>query len=83
MGHALVIAGGEVQVDIRDFITVKAEEYGKRNIVAVFIEGRAALRAFLVGKVESAAYGAVGKELCPVALGAYIVRRQGVDFRNA
>ena len=83
MGHTLVIAGREIEVDIRYLISIEPKEYGKGDIMTVLIKRRSALRAFLVRQVESAAYGAVSEELAPVAFGADVVRRQWIDFRNA
>ena len=83
MGHTLVIAGREIEVDIRYLVSIEPKEYGKGDIMTVLAQRRSALRAFLVRQVESAAYGAVREELAPVAFGADIVRRQRIDFRNA
>jgi hypothetical protein len=51
--------------------------------MAVLVERMAAFRACLVRKVETAADGAVGIEMRPVAVRADIVRRKRIDFRNA
>ena len=83
MGHTLVIAGREIEVDIRYLVSIEPKEYGKGDIMTVLAQRRSALRAFLVRQVESAAYGAVSEELAPVAFGADVVRRQWIDFRNA
>ena len=81
MGFRMVFAG-EIEVDIRDLVAVEAQEDCERDVVAVLVERRATLRADLVGQVETAADFAVRKELAPLALGADIMRRQGVDFGN-
>lgn len=75
-----LIGTGEVQVDIRDFIAVEAEEDGKRDVVAVFNHGFAADRAYFVRQVIAAAVGAVGDEFAVLAFRAAPVRRQRVDL---
>ncbi len=45
---ALVVTGGEIEVDIGNFVAVESEEDGKRNVVSVFGKRRAARRAFSV-----------------------------------
>ena len=82
VGNGLV-GTGEVQVDIRDLIAVEAEEDGKRDVVAILDERRAADGADFVGKVVAAAVGAVGDELAVLAVRAAPVRRQRVDLGDA
>ena len=68
MGFRMVFTG-EIEVDIRDLVAVEAQEDSERDVVAVLVERRAALRADLVGQVEAAADFAVRKELAPLHLG--------------
>ena len=79
-----LILAGEVKVDIRGlFVAGEAQERLERNVEAVAAHARAALRAVLFRHVRAAAVAAVGDELAVAALGADIVRRQGVDLRDA
>ena len=83
VGLGLVLAG-EVQVDIRRLLVAgEAQEGLKRDVEALPLHARAALRAVLFRHVRAAAVAAVGDELRVAALGADIVRRQGVDLRDA
>ena len=52
VGARLVLAG-EIQVDIRRFVAVKAEERLERDVVTVLQELLTAFRAFLVGHVKA------------------------------
>ena len=81
MGFRMVFAG-EIEVDIRNLVAVEAQENSERDVVAILVERRAAMGADLVRQVETAAHFAVRKEFAPLALGADIMRRQGVDFGN-
>ena len=83
VGHALVVAGGEIEVDIRDLVAIEAKEYGEWDVVPILIQIVSAFRAWLIGQVEAAAHGAIFEELGPVAIRAHIVRRQRIDFRDA
>ena len=75
---------GEVKVDIgRLFVAGEAKEGLERDIEAVAPHACAALGTVLLGHVRAAAVAAVGNELAVAALGADIVRRQGVDLRDA
>lgn len=78
-----LIGTREVQVDIRDFVAVEAEEDGKRDVVAVFDERFAADWADLVGKVVAAAVGAIRDEFAVLAFRAAPVRRQRIDLGDA
>ncbi|MNO07762.1 hypothetical protein D3C81_2300910 [compost metagenome] len=52
MGHRLVIAG-EVQVNIGNLVTFKAQEGFEGNILSFALERSAAIGAILVGQVEA------------------------------
>ncbi|MNC04907.1 hypothetical protein D3C75_523580 [compost metagenome] len=52
MGHRLVIAG-EVQVNIGNLVTFKAQEGFEGNILSFTLERSAAIGAILVGQVEA------------------------------
>ena len=82
VGSGLILTG-EVEVDIRNLIAAEAEERFKRNVEPVFIELRAALGADRVRQIRAA--GAVVRHLegGKLALGTPVVRREGVDLRNA
>lgn len=78
-----LVGTGEVEVDIRNFIAVEAEEDGKRDIVAIFDKRFAADRADFVGQIVAAAVRAVGDEFAVLAFWAAPVRRQRVDLSDA
>ena len=84
--RALVLTR-KVQVDIRLFVSLKAEEGLKGNIKAVFSHFCAAVRADLIRHV--AARGArkllrnFRVEVRVAAIRAYIMRRQGIHLGNA
>ena len=84
--RALVLTR-KVQVDIRLFVSLKAEEGLKGNIKAVFSHFCAAVRADLIRHV--AACGArkllrnFRVEVRVAAIRAYIMRRQGIHLGNA
>ncbi|MNL81501.1 hypothetical protein D3C87_2086400 [compost metagenome] len=52
MGHRLVIAG-EVQVNIGNLVSLKAQEGFERNILAFSLQGASAIGAILVRQVEA------------------------------
>ena len=78
-----LVHAGEVQVDIRLLIAVKAQEGFKRDIVAVHDHGFAADRAFFIRQVKAVHRHSIINPLAVLALGAQVVRRHGVDLRNA
>ena len=78
-----LIFAGEVEVNIGGlFVAWEAEECLERDIEAVTVHARAAFGAVLFGHVRAAAVAAVGDELRVLALGADVVRREGVDLRD-
>ena len=78
-----LIFAGEVEVNIGGlFVAWEAEEGLERDIEAVTVHARAAFGAVLFGHVRAAAVAAVGNELRVLALGADVVRREGVDLRD-
>ena len=79
---ALIFAR-EVQVDIGHLVAAEAEEGLKRNIEPVLAQLRAALRAHLVRHIRAAAKARAGIKVRILALRADIVRREGVDLRDA
>ena len=83
MGIGLIIAWREIQINIRNLISIKSKEYGEWNVVSILIQAGAAFRAWLIRKVKPAAYGTIRKEFGPVAFRAYIMRWQRIYFRNA
>ena len=82
VGFALVIAG-EIQVDIRFLITLKAQEGFERNIEAVFGHRRAAFRTVFVRQVRPDADLCAVEPLGVLALRADVMGRQRVDLGNA
>jgi len=82
VGAGLVFAG-EVQVYIRHFAAAVAQERLKGDVKAVLDILRAADGAGLVRHIRAAAVAAVGDELRVLAVGATVVRRQGVDLRDS
>ena len=82
VGYWLINAG-EVQIDIRHLIAIKAQKDRKGNIVPILDKPRTADRAVLVGQVVAAAVGAIRNEMAVLAVGAAIMRRQWIDLRDA
>ena len=83
VGLGLIFAG-EIEVDIWGlFISREAQKGLKRYVEAVLAHFRAAVRAVFVRHIRAAAPACVGDELGVPALGADIMRRQGVDLRYA
>ena len=74
---ALIFAG-EVEIDIRGFIAVKAEEGLKRNGVAIPVIIRSADRAFFRRQVKPGAIAAVCNKFTMLALRADIMRFQRI-----
>ncbi|SCH49485.1 Uncharacterised protein [uncultured Faecalibacterium sp.] len=81
--HIGLIFAGKIQVDIRLFIAVEAEEGLEGNIVAVHQHPGAAVGAVFIRQVKAVVHAAVGDELAVLALGAAIVGRQAVHLRDA
>ena len=79
---ALVFAG-EVEVDIRRFVAVKAEERLEWDGVAVAVEIFAAARALFRRQIKAGKVAAVRDELAVFALGANVVRLERVNLRDA
>ena len=77
MGGGLVLAG-EVQVDIRRLVAVEAEEGFERNVMAVPVHLRPAVRTVLWRQVKAGADAAVCDKFAVLALGADIVGRKGI-----
>ena len=78
-----LILAGEVQIDIGFLIAVEAEEGLEGDVVAVHQHPGAAVGAVFIGQVEAVVHAAIGDELAVFALGAAVVGRQTVDFRDA
>ena len=78
-----LVLAGEVQVDIRLLVAVKAQEGLERDVVAVHEHPGAAVGAVFIRQVEAVVHAAVGDELAVSALGAAVVGRQTVDLRDA
>ena len=82
MSYWLIISG-KIQVNIRNLVAVKAHENSKRNILSVFAQALAALRAIFIRQVKAAPVAAVGKKFAVQAVFTTPMRRQGVYLRNA
>ena len=78
MGISLYVAG-EVQVNIRGFVSLEAQEGFKRNIVSVPFQRGAAFRAVFLRQVEPGTDFPAFQKLIPLALGAAVVGRQRID----
>ena len=78
-----LIHAGKVQVDIRLFVAIEAQERLEGNVMAVDEHRLAANRAILIGQVEAVEVDAVVDPLTVLAVGAQIVRRHRVDLGNA
>ena len=78
-----LIFAREVQVDIGHLVATEAKERFKRNIKPVLAELRPALGAHFVRHVRAAAEARAGVKVRILALRADIVRRKGVDLRDA
>ena len=81
--HVGLVLAGEVQVDIRFLITVKAEEGLEGDVVAIHQHAGAAMRAVFIRQVKAVVHAAVGNELAVLALWAAVVGRQTVHLRDA
>ncbi len=83
VGLGLVLAR-EVQVDIGGLLVAGvAQESLERDVEAVAAHTRAAVGAVALGHIGAAAVGVVQNEIRAAALGADVVRRQGVDLGDA
>ena len=81
--RAALILAGEVEVDIGDLVAAEAQKGLERDVKALFFHLCAAVRAILVVHVRAAAILRALLELAVLAFRAEIVRRQGVDLRDA
>ncbi len=83
----VLIIPGKVQVDIRLFVALKAQKCLKRNVKTVLVKRRPAYRAHFIRHVASgpSREGAhlLRVKVAVVTLGTYIVRREGIHFRDA
>ena len=76
----VLIFSGKVQVDIRRFITVKAQKSLKGNVVSVPMVGSATFRTVFGRQIEPGAIGAIGNKLAMFTMGANVVGRQRIDL---
>ena len=84
MERAVLIFAGEVQVNIRHLVALKAEEHLERNVEAVLHELLTADWAVLVRQVNADfVLALVHVEKALAAVGAAVMRRQRVDLRDA
>ena len=79
MGFGLILAG-KIQVNIGNLITAEAQESLKGDIEAVLHIGRPTYRADLVRHIRPAAIGLSKRKIGVLALGAAVMRRQGIDL---
>ena len=79
MGLGLIFTR-EVQVDIRLFIAVEAQEGFEGDIVTIPVHGSAAVRTVLGGQVKARLHRTIGEELTVLAVGADIVGHQRIDL---
>ena len=81
MGMGLIIAG-EVKVNIRRFVSLKAKEYLKRYSIAKLFQLCAANRAVLIRHIHAAGiFIKVNVKFAVPAIWANIVRLQRIHFR--
>ena len=73
---------GEVQIDIRNLITVEAQENRKRDIMTVAQHPRAAFGTILRRQVKAAVYLIVHKEFAVTAMRTAVMRLQRVNLGN-
>ena len=78
-----LIVSRKIEVYIGGLIALEAEEDLKGDIVALLFELCTAYGAILIGKIYAAAGMLFELEFGILAVGAEIMRRQRVDFRNA
>ena len=78
-----LIVAREVEVDVGYLVPVEAEKDGKRDVVPVLRERRAADGTVLGRQVKAAPDGAVLDEFVVLTVAAAVVRRQRVDLGDA
>ena len=82
-----LIVAGEIQVNIRLLVTLKAQEGFKWNIKALFFQRRATHRALLIRHIAAGCARVFAHflrlEVTVVTLGAIIMGRQGIYLGNA
>ena len=78
-----LIFAGEVQVDIRHLAAAEAQEGLKGNVKSVLDVLRTANGTNLIRHIRAAAVAAIQDEFTVLTLRAAVMRRQGVDLRNA
>ena len=84
MERAVLIFAGEVQVNIRHLVALKAEEHLERDVEAVLHELLTADWAVLVRQVNADfVLALVHVEKALAAMGAAVMRRKRVDLRDA
>ena len=86
VGHCGRIIGintaGEVQINIRNLISMEAQENRERNIVTVAQHSGAAFGAILRRQVKAAVYLIVHKEFAVTAMRTAVMRLQRVNLGN-
>ena len=80
--RAGLILIGKVQVDIRGFVPLKAQEGLEGNVVAIPLHFSTAVGAVFIRQVKAGTYAAIGDKLAVFAVGAAVMRRQRVDLGN-
>ena len=79
-----LIFTGKVQVDIGRFIPLEAQEHFKRDLVAEFFVFRAAHGAVCIRHVHATCIlRAVYVEIAVFAVGAHVMRLEGIHLRDA
>ena len=77
VGAGLVFSG-EVQVNIRRLVPLKAQERLKGNVVTVLVHMRPADGAVLFRHIKARAIRAVGNKFAVLAFGADVMGRQRI-----
>ena len=81
VGTALIFTW-KVKVDIRSFVTVKAKEGFKGDIVTVTVHRLSANRTILWRHIEAGAVFTMGEKFAVFTVGPNIVRFKGVNLGN-
>ena len=77
-----LILVGKIQVNVRLFVSIKAEKCLKRNLVPVLIHFFPTDRTVFMWQIKAGAITAIGNKLTILALTAKVMGRQWVYLRN-
>ena len=80
--HSALHFARKVQVNIRRFVTVEAQEGFKGNVLTVLRHQRSAMGTVFIRHVKARSHRSVLHKNRIPALGATVVRREGIHFGN-